>query len=332
MTVDLREQRFGVEVEMTGLTRLHAAEVAAQFFHGRTKYLNDFYDTFAAVDTSGRIWKFTKDSSIHCQKKEGGQKIDAGKDHAVEFVTPICTYKDIETIQELLRQLRKAGAFVNSSCGVHIHVDAAPFTAPKLRNLVNIVAAKEDMIYKALQVHSQREIHYCRKIEPRFLSEINTFRPQTMEQLKNIWYNGEDGSHEHYHGSRYHCLNLHSVFQKGTIEFRAFNGDIHAGKIKAYIQFCLAITAQAYNQRCASPLRTVSDNEKYTFRVWLLRLGMIGREFETARLHLLKHLEGNPAWKDPAQAQRQSERLQNQRVRQQLLARPTVDQDMTMTM
>ena len=101
-----------------------------------------------------------------------------------------------------------------------------------------------------------------------------------------------------------------------TIEFRAFNsgdtvskGTIHAGKIKAYIQFCMAITAQAYNQKYASPTKTVSENEKYTFRVWLLRLGMIGDEFKTARTHLLGHLEGNIAWKDPAQAVAQRERL-----------------------
>jgi hypothetical protein len=119
-----------------------------------------------------------------------------------------------------------------------------------------------------------------------------------MEQLKRIWYNGVMAAGALPH-SRYHCLNLHSVFQKGTVEFRAFNGNLHAGKIKAYIQFCLAITAQALNQRSASPVKTQSTNEKYTFRVWLLRLGMIGDEFKTARKHLLDHLEGCIAWKDP---------------------------------
>ena len=54
---------------------------------------------------------------------------------------------------------------------------------------------------------------------------------------------------------------------------------------------------------------TVSENEKYTFRVWLLRLGLIGDEFKTARTHLLNHLEGNIAWKDPAQSVAQRERL-----------------------
>ena len=110
----------------------------------------------------------------------------------------------------------------------------------------------------------------------------------------------------------HNCLNLHSVFQKGTIKFRAFNSNLHAGKVKAYLQFCLAVTAQAYNQRSARPAKTVSDNEKYTFRVWLLRLGMIGDEFKTARKHLLDYLDGNIAWKDPMQAVRQKERLRQQ--------------------
>ena len=258
------------------------------------------------------------DGSIDCQKKDGRRKISADRNYSVELVSPICQYQDIETVQELIRKLREAGAFVNSSCGIHIHINAAPFDAPKLRNLVNIMAAKEDMIYKALKVSRGREKSYCQKIDPAFLERINRQKPTTLDGLKRIWYNGSDGSREHYHHSRYHYLNLHSVFQKGTVEFRAFNGDLHAGKIKAYVQFCLAMTAQALNQRSASPTKTQSTNEKYTFRVWLLRLGMIGDEFKTARKHLLDHLEGCIAWKDPAQAERQKERLRQKREAERL--------------
>lgn len=116
--------------------------------------------------------------------------------------------------------------------------------------------------------------------------------------------------------SRYHCLNLHSVFQKGTVEFRLFNGTVHAGKIKAYIQLCLAIGAQALNQSCASRRKTVTENEKYTFRTWLLRLGLIRDEFKTARGHLLEHLDGCIAWKDPAQALAQKERMRQKKEKE----------------
>jgi hypothetical protein len=141
-------------------------------------------------------------------------------------------------------------------------------------------------------------------------------KPKTLDEVSRIWYGGEDRSYRHYDNSRYHCLNLHSVFQKGTIEFRLFNSTTHAGKIKAYIQFCLAISAQALNQKCASRQKTHSTNEKYTFRTWLLRLGLIGDEFKTARMHLLEHLDGCIAWKDPAQAEQQKLRLKQKKEKE----------------
>lgn len=121
--------------------------------------------------------------------------------------------------------------------------------------------------------------------------------------------------------TRYHALNLHSVFNKGTVEFRLFNSTLHAGEVKSYIQLCLAISHQALIQKSASHTRTQSSNEKYTFRTWLLRLGLIGDEFKTARTHLLKNLDGNIAWKDPAQAEAQKERLAARRKEQANQAR-----------
>jgi hypothetical protein len=330
--MEIQGQDFGIEIEMTGLTRSRAAEVIAEYFGTTKEYEGSFYDTYFARDTTGRKWKVMSDGSLDCQRKEGRRKVSADRNYSVEVVSPICQYGDIETVQELIRRLREAGAFVNSSCGIHIHINTAPFDAPHLRNLVNIMAAKEDMIYKALKVSRGRESHYCQKIDPAFLEQLNRQKPATLDRLKSLWYNGGDGSREHYHHSRYHCLNLHSVFQKGTVEFRAFNGDLHAGKIKAYIQFCLAITAQALNQRSASPTKTQSSNEKYTFRVWLLRLGMIGDEFKTARKHLLDHLEGCIAWKDPAQAERQKERLRQKREAERAQATAPPEQAVPETM
>lgn len=295
---------------MTGISRKKAAEVAAQFLGGEVEYAGTYYDTYLVSDQQGRKWKFTYDGSIEAQKKEGGVRVPVDdREYRVEMVTPICQYEDIPIIQELVRQLRHKGAFSNASCGLHVHVSAAPFDARTLRNLTNIMYSKEDILYRALQVEVGRECKYCQKTDPLFLERLNRRRPKSMAELSRIWYRG-DARNDHYDESRYHCLNLHSVFQKGTIEFRLFNSTVeHAGKIKAYIQLCLGITAQALNQNSASRLKTVSANEKYTFRTWLLRMGMIGDEFATARKHLLEHLEGDIAWRDPEQAQRQRERM-----------------------
>lgn len=309
----IQDYNFGIEIEMTGLTQAKAAEVIAEYFGTVPQYIGGSYDRYGARDTQGRLWQLVRDSSIEaCRKIDGAIVPVDDIAYQVELVSPICQYPDIETIQEIVRKLRKAGALTNASAGIHVHVDASHFDATSLRNLTNIMRSKEDILYKALQVQRRRENDYCRKVDDGFLTRLNERKPKTKEELKQLWYNGDDGSSSHYHSSRYKGLNLHSVFQKGTVEFRLFNSTTHAGKVKAYIQLSLAICNQAVTQKSARFTRTQSTNEKYTFRTWLLRLGMIGKEFETARFHLLAHLDGNIAWKDPAQVERQMERWRNE--------------------
>ena len=296
----MRTQRFGIEIEMTGVTREKAAEAIAEYFGTESFYLGTYYKTYGAKDRQGRTWKATFDSSIIAQKKSGGRTMRAADEYKCEVVSPILTYEDMADLQEIIRQLRHKGAFVNSQCGIHIHVDASRYTPQTLRNLVNIIASKEDILYKALRIDPAR-MRWCKKTNERLIEAINRKKPQTMEALKDIWYAGSTrGRDEHYNDTRYHGLNLHSTFTKGTVEFRLFNSTTHAGEIKAYIQFCLAVSHQALTQKKASARKTVTDNEKYAFRCWMLRLGLSGDEFKTCRLHFLKHLEGNSAWRNAA--------------------------------
>ena len=300
MKVDLRDLPFGVEIEFTGMTREQAAQICAAYFESEVEERTR--GSYAVRDRQNRTWKFVFDSSIRGTRPGG--------DYKVELVTPICHYEDIPVLQELVRKLRTIGKMkVNDSCGIHIHVDGSRFDARTLRNLVNLVANKEDMMYRALTVANGRMLEYCQKTDPCFLEELNQKKPKTLAEFKKIWYQEDQDTYGHYHSSRYRCLNLHSFFEKGTVEFRVFNSTTHTGELKAAIQFVLAITAQALSQKSAQMKKTQSDNEKYTFRTWLLRLGMIGEEFATARKFLLKNLEGNGAWRKPEQAIAQRERL-----------------------
>lgn len=287
----MRTQTFGVEIEMTGITRKLAAEVAASYFGTASEYIGSYYDKYGAKDITGRLWCFASDGSIHVESKNGRQA------ESVELVTPILHYEDIEILQELIRRLRKEGAMVNSSCGIHIHVGANQHTPKSLRNLVNIFTSKQDIIFKALAVDSNRQ-NYCKKLEKRLSEDLNKKCPTNMAKIADIWYTGYSGNrNDHYNSSRYHTVNLHSFFTKGTVEFRCFNSTLHAGKVKAYIQFCLAVSHQAITQKCASAKVTVSDNEKYTFRCWLLHMGLIGDEFKTCRKFMLENLDGDIAWR-----------------------------------
>lgn len=299
----MKNQTIGVEIEMTGITKAEAAEVAVNFLGGRITREYDGYDTYNIIAPDQRVWKIMNDASINTMKNTKGKlKEINNKDYSVELVTPILRYEDIETLQELIRRLRKAGAVSDSQleCGIHIHIGAKNHTPNTLKNLVNLMAAKEDLIYKSLEIDLAR-MRWCKKVNEDLIQEINKKKPKTLEQLADIWYNGYgfENRDRHYHTSRYHGLNLHSTFTKGTIEFRLFNGTLHAGKIRSYIVFCLAISHQALTQKSASARRTYTDNEKYTFRCWLLRLGLIGEEFKNCRMHLMKALDGNSAWRNP---------------------------------
>ena len=301
---EMKNQTIGVEVEMNSITRQAAAKLAAEYFGtGRWEDTarRNGYCTWSAWDANGREWKFQKDVSI------------AGPDaEKTELVTPILRYEDIETLQELCRRLRKAGAKSDATrgCGVHIHIGANGHTPQTLRNLANIMASHEDLLADALRLDRRRMNRYCRTVDPDFLRLLNQRKPKTMAALADVWYrgNGADyGRSQHYNDSRYHMLNLHATFTKGTIEFRLFQFDapangkqngIHAGQLKSYIQLCLALSQLAKDVRTASPKPQQNENPKYAMRTWLLRLGFIGEEFATARDFLTRNLDGDAAFRN----------------------------------
>lgn len=117
--MDMKDQRFGIEIEMTGITRERAAEVAAAYFGTTSRYTGSGYDAYAALDSEGRQWKFMSDASIEPQRRDGRRTVGADSDYKTEMVSPICRYDDIIPIQEMIRKLKEAGAITNKSCGIH---------------------------------------------------------------------------------------------------------------------------------------------------------------------------------------------------------------------
>lgn len=291
--------RFGIEIEFTGITRTQAAKVAAEYLGGTASAASDFYDTQKVTAPDGRVWKFMSDASITCQKKERGQRVSASKDYSVELVSPILSYReDIDTLQELIRRLRKAGGFANNSAGIHIHLDGSNHTPKSIRNFMNIIASKNDLFYKALQIEPDR-MRFCKKMDTYLVDRMNRGRPKTFAQIESIWYEGYgENRSRHYHSSRYHFLNLHSFFTGNhTVELRGFNSELHAGKVRSYIVLALALNHQALTQRSASSKKPQVENEKFAMRTYLNRIGFIGEEFKNCREHLCMHLSGSAAWR-----------------------------------
>ena len=282
--------RFGIEIETIGQTREVVARAIQSVVDGEVRHVGmpAVYDPWKVIDCRGRTWQVVADSSLN-----------ARREYQAEIVSPILHYEDIAELQEVVRAVRSAGGRTDSSCGIHAHVDGARFDARAVTNLVKIFHKQEALIERALGICPNRLRTFCQGIEPGFLARLERDRPQTMEALNRAWYGMYCPHPQHYDRSRYRALNLHSLFFRGTIEYRAFNGTLHAGKIKAYIQFVLALSAKALKAKSASSKRREFNpaTAKYDFRTFLLSIGLIGDEFKTARVHLLSLLEGSAAWK-----------------------------------
>lgn len=286
--MDLREIKFGIEIETLGRTRQAVATAIQSVVGGTLANPGGTYDAWEVTDLRGRTWKAVTDSSIN-----------ADRDLQAEVVSPVLAYADLEQLQEVVRALRRAGARADASCGIHIHCDASAFDGRALANLAKMVYKQEPLIFHALGVSTARQARYTRPVDEALIARIADNRPATLDQMNATWYGFRNTSPMHYDASRYHGLNLHSTWWRGTCEYRYFESTLHAGKIKAYVQFCLAITAKALNARAATTSQRAFSHTsaKYDFRCWLLRLGLIGPEFKTARLHLMANMPGNSSWK-----------------------------------
>lgn len=296
--MDMRALKFGIEIETVKITRGDAAKAIQSVVGGEVRHVGTpaCYDPWTVTDSTGRVWKVVADGSLSA----------VPFNQRSEVVSPILTYADIPQLQEITRALRHAGAQASSQCGIHIHVEAAPFGVKQLVNLSKIVYKQEELLIHALGISAARLASYTQRASVEFIRKLEDYNPKTMDDLNRLWYGYYNASPEHYDRSRYRILNLHTVFSGQTVEFRAFESTLHAGKIKSYLQLVLALAAKALNSRsaCSSKREFNPQSAKYDLRVVLLNLGFIGDEFKTARLHLLENMPGDAAWKNPAQRRR----------------------------
>jgi Putative amidoligase enzyme len=280
----MKALRFGIEIETIGASRATLAGAIQSAVGG---WVSQDNGTWTIDAPGGRTWKVVPDGSLSDTWSSG------------EIVSPVLGYEDIEALQRIVRAVRAAGARTDSSTGIHIHVDGSRFDAMSVTNLVRFVHKQERLLEHALGVSAHRLDEYCRPIAAGFIERLEARRPKTLEELREVWYGNANARPERYHSTRYHGINLNSLFFRGTIEFRYFNGTLHAGEVKAYVQLVLALAANALTSKAASSKRRdfAPATAKYDFRVVMIRLGLIGDEFKTARLHLTKRLAGSAAWK-----------------------------------
>lgn len=278
----MKSQRFGVEIELTGISRQEVKDILANYFND-----NELFDR------QGRDWNVKYDSSIFARYRYHGSLVEtSSNDYKVELVTPVLEYDDIPMLQDIIRLIRKAGGVSSEQyrCGIHVHVSDEGHNEKTLRNLIRLMSSKQYLLERALNIPDSRLSQYCQYVD-KDLEKRCRRSFSSMSALQKAWNNSSD---------RYCMLNLSSLFSNKGIELRLFNGSLHAGVVKAYIQFSLALCQSAKTLTRASSLIPRNDvNDKYAMRTWLCRMHLNGDEFKTCRKFMTKNLLGDTAFADP---------------------------------
>ncbi len=101
--------------------------------------------------------------------------------------------------------------------------------------------------------------------------------------------------------------NLPIIEHRDRIEFGWFHPTDDQTEIAAYYQLVQGLFELARTQKRVTATEQEVENEKYTFRCFLLRLGFIGAEYKESRRILTKNLSGNAAFRDMRESEGYSE-------------------------
>lgn len=179
-------------------------------------------------------------------------------------------------LEELLNDFQEESVKVEAEHS-EIIFSMAGHTGITLRNLINMISSKQTLIKKALAIETEI-------VTGEFVEGINNTRIVSIEDFKTAAL--EIGAEK--------CPGISFDFEKGVLEFKFIKG---LENIEIAAQFAGALNESSKKFKHSSPKESQTDNEKYTFRTWLLRLGFIGDRYKEARKELLKNLGGNGAFR-----------------------------------
>ena len=141
----------------------------------------------------------------------------------------------IYQIKEILGLIKAHRGHIRSSCSLHVHVDASKLSNLEICNIVKAFIKVQPSIVRQFKPLRSRLHHYAKRIPRPILKEIT---PKIVGLIRSGQMN-MDISDRDYFNERYYMLNLQSLEQHGSLEFRIFNGSVQIRTIKRNIKWCI---------------------------------------------------------------------------------------------
>ncbi len=208
--------------------------------------------------------------------------------------TVFCEDPDPEVIDLLVAQELILPEETEDTRETIISLPLAGHDGRSLRNLVNMLHSKYKLMGKAVG----RPGFY--RVSEQLVLDLKDADPITTERFFEV-----------LHAAGGNALRGLSFEEEKISLHYPYTAD--PDRIRTCMQLSECMVRAAGEQKRVQPKEGKCANEKYAFRVWLMRLGMQGAEYKTARRILLKNLNGHIAFRTKDQADRAREKIQQKR-------------------
>jgi len=243
------DRTFGVEMEIVGLSRLAVFNLLknAKFDVSFEEEESDSDDYCEDCDDYGcgcfdcddvnifSSWTVKSDCSIYAYERL----------YSCELVSPILRgERGLKQVKKVCAILENAGAGVNHTCGLHVHVGAEDLGTPEVGQIISRYARWETQIDKLFHP-SRRGVGngYANQMEGRMavLEAHDNWESWSRKRLVNLLYD------------RFYKVNVQSLEKYGTVEFRQHNGAFRPNTVATWVQWCLAFVERS-KQLAALPV------------------------------------------------------------------------------
>lgn len=276
----MRWKKYGVEMDMTGITRKAAAEILAEQFDTKVVFcLSD--NGYNVPDQNQRLWRILPSDSIKAEKYNGEKVVGANYMYQVKLLSPFLYENEFPMLEKALEQLELRGAIVNDSTKMNLLLDVSCIEnwEKYQTNLENLYESKGELFQKALDIP---------------FSQV----ADTSQGKEN-----------------------------GVISFPYFKSTLNKKELLSDIQFAQIVSSFAENNRTVSQKKSENQNDKFMMRTWLVRAGMVGKEYKFARKILTQNLEGNSAWQKMVEpTEIESKEVCNQAQSEEMMDNPVEEQ------
>ena len=149
----MRWKKYGVEMDMTGITRKAVAEILAEQFDTKVVFcLSD--NGYNVPDQNQRLWRILPSDSIKAERYNGEKVVGANYMYQVKLLSPFLYENEFPMLEKALEQMELRGAIVNDSTKINLLLDVSCIEnwEKYQTNLENLYESKGELFQKALDI------------------------------------------------------------------------------------------------------------------------------------------------------------------------------------